>query len=81
MILTDREWLRFVTVGIVAGGGLGATYTAALLYLGHVLAWATAGAIIATGAIALFVHVAVRKLLDGATEPAPADANTTEDSA
>lgn len=76
MILTDREWLRFVTFGIVAGAVLGALYTAALITRGHPLVWATAFGIAGSGVLAAIVHVAVRILLDRATDPATGSTDT-----
>lgn len=79
MMLTDREWLRFVTFALVSGGALGAVYTGALALRGHPPGWAIGGAVIATGAIGVLVHVVIRLLLDRASEP-PAE-ETTEDTA
>lgn len=80
MMLTDREWLRFVTFALVAGGGFGALYTGALSLRGHTLAWAIMGAVIATGLMALVVHLGVRHALDELTDAAiePTDSETTE---
>lgn len=72
MILTDREWLRFVTFGLVAGAALGALYTGAAFLQGHSPAIAISAGVIGPGILAVIVHVAVRKLLDRATAP-PAD--------
>lgn len=86
MIFTDREWLRYVTFGIVVGTILGATNTAALLIQGFVLPRAVVTATLFGGVIALVVHAIVRTLLDRATEPpepsegtdAPTDTDTTD---
>ena len=67
MLLTDREWLRFVTFGLVVGSTLGALYTAALLSLGNTLTGATAGAVVAGGGFAVISHLACRWVLDRET--------------
>jgi len=72
MMLSDREWLRFVTFGIVVGAVMGALYTGALIVRGHPLEWAIVASIIAGTVIAGLVHIVVRKFLDAASEP-PAD--------
>lgn len=72
MILTDREWLRFVTFGLFTGGVLGALYTGALFVYGRPPLWAMAGAVTGVGVLAIGVHLVVRYLLDRATAP-PAD--------
>lgn len=77
MILTDREWLRFVTFGIVVGACLGALYTGALVVLGHTLAWAVAGGVIGTGVMAVLAHVALRYVLDRSTDPRPDSTDAT----
>jgi len=64
MMLTNTEWLRFVTFGIVAGGTLGASYTAALVAAGRTLPTAMGGAVISTGVIAVLVHLTLRQLLN-----------------
>lgn len=75
MLLTDREWLRFVTFGLVVGSTLGALYTAALLALGNTLTGATAGAVAAGGVFAVIAHVSMRWMLDRQTTGAGADAD------
>lgn len=78
MILTDHEWLRFVTFGIVAGGVVGAAYTGALALRGHPPLWAIAAGTVAPALIALAVHLAIRHLLDRATDPPATEAATEE---
>ena len=80
MMLTDREWLRFVTFGLFVGGTLGALYVGALLMGGRSLMSAVTGGVIGTGLMAVVVHLAVRYLLDRASEP-PADDPPEEDPA
>lgn len=82
MLLTDREWLRFVSFGIVAGGALGASYTGALFAAGRDVVGATSGGVIAAGVLALFAHIAVRVVLDRASDPpAPEDSPETSEEA
>jgi hypothetical protein len=75
MILTDREWLRFVTFGILVGAVFGALYTGALLLRGHPFPVAIPLAIAGTGVLAAVVHVGVRYALDQATDPPSGDAD------
>jgi len=63
MRLTDIEWLRYVTFGIVAGGIIGATNTAAF-QLAYSLPIAIAGAVTLTGAIAIVIYAMVSQLLN-----------------
>lgn len=83
MILTDREWLRYMTFAMVVGGVLGATNAGALLVNGFPLTQAVVLALTLTGAVALIVHGVVRVLLDRATTPPtdsteqPTDTDTT----
>ncbi len=77
-MLTDREWLRFVTFALVAGSALGSGYTGVLFLRGHAPAWAIGGGVAATGLLAVAVHVALRILLDRASEPPTEDAETGE---
>jgi len=70
MMLSDTEWLRFVSFGIVAGGALGVGYTGALLGLGRTLPTAMAGSVVATGLMALLLHVILRKMIDAEIETA-----------
>jgi len=79
MMLTDREWLRFVSFALLAGGALGSAYSGALVARGHTLELAIGGPVAAVGVIALVVHVAMRYLIDRASEP-PAE-TPTEDTA
>lgn len=79
MMLTDREWLRFVTFALAVGGVFGATYTGALQTAGRSLMAALGGAIVGTGLLAVAMHLVLRYLLDRASEP-PAD-TPTEDTA
>jgi len=82
MIATDREWLRFTTFGVVAGGIVGASYTGALVVRGHAPPWAIAGGAIATGVLAILAHIALRYSIDFATDPSrtetPTDDTDTE---
>jgi len=75
MMLSDREWLRFVTFGIVSGAVLGALYTGALLIMGQSIIGAMAGSITGCAVLALLVHVPIRKLIDRALEPASPEEN------
>jgi len=77
MMLTDREWLRFVTFALVVGGVTGTLYTGALLTGGRSLPTALAGAVVGSGVLAVVVHLALRYLLDRASEP-PAEETTEE---
>jgi hypothetical protein len=79
MLLTDREWLRFVTFGIVVGGALGASYTGALFLGGRGIPGAIVGGIGAAGVLAVLAHLAIRYVLDRASEPPEPD-ETAEDS-
>jgi hypothetical protein len=74
MLLTDHEWLRFVSFGLLAGGIVGAANAGALLVGGWPLKYALVGAVGFVGALALVVHAIVRYLLDAATAP-PDDAD------
>jgi hypothetical protein len=80
MMLTDREWLRFVTFAFVAGGVFGVTYTGALQSAGRSLMSALGGAVVGTGLLAIALHLVLRYLIDRASEP-PADDTPTEDTA
>ena len=71
MMLTDREWLRFVTFALVAGAVLGALYTGTLAVYGRPPLHAMAGATIGSGFIAIVFHVAMRAVLDRWGEPTP----------
>jgi len=85
MRLTDIEWLRYVTFGIVAGGIIGATNTAAF-QLAYSLPIAIAGAVTLTGAIAIVIYAMVSQLLnqlptaDDGTDTEPTEP-TAEDTA
>ncbi|MFW5956338.1 MAG: hypothetical protein ACOCQY_02930 [Halorhabdus sp.] len=79
MMLSDREWLRFVTFGIVAGATAGALYTGALLVFGQSLVGAMVGAVVGCGVFAVLVHVTLRYLVNRALEPAAG--NTTDSEA
>ena len=83
MILSDTEWLRFVSFGMFAGGTLGAIYTGALLALGRTLPTALAGSVVATGIVTLLLHLFVRKMIDAEIETAaaPTDDQTEDTSA
>ena len=78
MMLTDTEWLRFVSFGVVAGGALGAGYTGALASLGRSLPMSIAGAVVATGVIALLAHLFLRHYLNREVETATATTEDTE---
>lgn len=71
MMLTDREWLRFVTFGIVVGAVLGALYSGTLVVYGRPPLHAMAGATIGSGFIAIVFHVAMRGVLDRWGDPTP----------
>ncbi len=73
MMLTDREWLRFVTFALAAGGVLGASYTAALSAVGRTPVGALVGGVIGMGVLAVLFHLAIRYLLDRATKPPTTD--------
>ena len=70
MMLTDREWLRFVTFAFVTGGILGSITGGAFLLEGMPPMYALAGAVAWCGAVGLVLHLVVRKLVDMASEPA-----------
>lgn len=70
MILSDREWLRFVTFAFVAGGVIGVSATVATLGRGVPLEIAMGANIVGIGVAALAIHVTMRILLDRASEPA-----------
>lgn len=69
MMLTDHEWLRFVSYGILVGGVLGATNAGGLLISRWPLKFALVGALGLVGVVALVVHAIARTLLDRATTP------------
>jgi len=77
MMLTDREWLRFVTFSLVAGAILGSLNTGALVLAGREPLGAMAGAVLGLGVLALLFHATVRYMLDRASEP-PADTEEAE---
>ena len=77
MIYSEREWLRFVTLALVAGGTLGAANTGAFLINGLPLAHAVTIAATFTAAIALVVHGIARVLLD--REPTTHSTDTEPD--
>lgn len=82
MLLTDHEWLRFMSFAIVVGGGLGASYTSALLAGGRGLVGATVGGVLAAGVLAVLTHLLARYLLRRAMDPTDGtdgdtDADTT----
>jgi mannose/fructose/N-acetylgalactosamine-specific phosphotransferase system component IIC len=78
MILTDHEWLRFVTFALVVGTILGAVNTGALLGALWPLDRAMVGAIAFGGVLALVVHAILRVLLDQATDPGDGDSEPDE---
>lgn len=69
MILSDREWLRFVSFAFVAGGVIGVSATIATLGRGVPLEIAMGANIVGIGVAALAIHVTMRILLDRASEP------------
>lgn len=75
MMLTDREWLRFVTFALLVGGVLGATGTGALLTIGRDVVGGLVGSVGWTAALAVLFHLTMRALLDRSEHP-PED--TTE---
>ena len=75
MMLTDREWLRFVTFGLFVGAVLGTLYTGALVVTGRPPVHAMTGSVVGGGVLVLTVHVVMRTLLDRASEP-PAEDET-----
>lgn len=75
MMLTDREWLRFVSFGLFAGAVLGTVYTGALVVSGRPPVHAMTGSVAGGGVLAITVHVVIRHLLDRASEP-PAEDTT-----
>ena len=75
MILTDREWLRFVSFALTAGAVIGALNTGALLLAGNTLLWAMIGAISIGGVLALVAHGGIRYLLGRAQQPEVADSD------
>lgn len=77
MLLTDHEWLRFVTFALVVGATLGALYTAALISVGNTLLGATAGAVAAGGAFAVLSHLVCHWVLGRQTTAAAAAGATT----
>ena len=74
MMLTDREWLRFVTFSLLAGAILGSLNTGALVLAGRQPLGAMAGAVVGLGVLVLLFHATVRYVLDRASEP-----STTEE--
>lgn len=81
MILTDHEWLRFVTFALVVGTILGAVNTGALLGALWPLDRAMVGAIAFGGVLALVVHAILRVLLDQATDPGDGEAEPDDEPA
>lgn len=69
MMLTDREWLRFVSFAIVVGAALGATATGALFLTGRPPAMAIGAGVAWAGLLAAAFHLLTRRLLDRASEP------------
>lgn len=81
MIYSEYEWLRFVTLALVAGGTLGAANTGALLINGFPLPHAVGMAATFTAAIGLVVHGTVRLLLDRDTPAPSTDTEASDDTA
>lgn len=78
MMLTDHEWLRFVSFALVAGGVLGALYTGALRAMGRGLTGAMVGAVLGTAALAILTHLVMRWVLDRASAPVETDSDATD---
>ena len=66
MLLSDHEWLRFVSLALVAGGVLGALWTGAYAAAGRPLVGALIRGVIATAAVALVAHLTLRWLISRA---------------
>lgn len=81
MLLTDTEWLRFVTFAIVVGGVIGGTNVGALLVAGWPLGRALATGITLVAVLALVVHAVIRTLMQRAipAEEAPAEDSPTDE--
>lgn len=80
MMLTDREWLRFVTFALVVGGVLGALGTGALaVAFGRGLVGSLVGGVGWTASLAILFHLTVRALLDRAYQPTTDTTDATEE--
>jgi hypothetical protein len=80
MILSDYEWLRFVTFAFVAGAIVGATSAGAFMINGVTLPYAVAGSAVWCGAVGVVLHLTTRRLLDDGVS-SNEDSDTTEDTA
>lgn len=69
MILTDREWLRFVTSALVVGGVFGSLTAGAFLLEGIPPMYGLGGAVCMVGGLGVGTHLSMRVLLDRASEP------------
>lgn len=69
MLLTDREWLRFLTFAFVTAGAFGAITAGVFFLEGVPPMTALAAAVAWCGALGLILHLVVRKLVDLASEP------------
>jgi hypothetical protein len=65
--LSDFEWLRFVTFAFVASGIVGSVTTGAFILNGMPVQMAMAGSAAWGGAIAVVLHLTMRRLLADAT--------------
>jgi hypothetical protein len=81
MILSDFEWLRFVTFAFVAGAIVGATSAGAFMINGVTLPYAVAGAAVWCGAVGVVLHLTGRHLLTGGAAGDEDDSGSTEDTA
>jgi hypothetical protein len=77
--LSDFEWLRFVTFAFVASGITGSVTTGAFILNGVPPLTAMAGSAAWGGAIAVVLHLTMRRLLADST--ASSDDQTQEDTA
>jgi hypothetical protein len=66
MMLSDHEWLRFVSFALIAGGVLGALWTGAYVAAGRTLVGALVRGVLATAVIALLFHGVARWLISRA---------------
>lgn len=78
MMLTDREWLRFVSSALAVGFVLGAVYTGALVTYGRGPLGAMVGALLGAAAIVPLFHLGARRLLDRAQTPQPDSSEEAE---
>lgn len=81
MILTDREWLRFVSFSLIAGSLFGALTVGALFLEGIAPLPALVGTVLWVGAFGAIFHLMARTLLDRAMEPVADDPDTEGETA